>query len=1610
MLRASLRRLAITQKTVASASRCIQYDAFADRHIGPSRVETQKMLDFLGFKDLDELTNTNVPNVIKVEQELDVPQPLDEFKMLKELKKIANDNKVFRSYIGMGYYDTIVPSVILRNITQNIGWISQYTPYQAEISQGRLESLLNFQTLIADMTGLPNTNASLLDEGTAAAEAVALASRATKRNKTRSGPLGISLGSISLDNIQLDKDVAAVVVQYPNTEGLVQNLEEIIAKAHENKSLVIMVCDLLALTILRSPGDLGADIAVGSAQRFGVPLGYGGPHAGFMAVAKVDSKNSLSRIMPGRIIGVTKDADGNRALRLALQTREQHIRRDKATSNICTAQALLANMSAMYAVYHGPKRLTEIARGVHKSAAYLAAQLKLGGHDIAHREFFDTLKVRVKGDVDAIKQRAQEKKINFRYFTDGDIGVSLDETTKSEDLMDIIYVFNGTTDIEVTNLRKERWEIASPLIGNSIHARSSLFLRHPVFNTYHSEQQLVRYIKRLENKDTSLVHSMIPLGSCTMKLNASAELIPITWPEFAGIHPFAPIEQAKGYQKIFKDLERWLCEITGYDNFSLQPNSGANGEYAGLLAIRNYLLHKGEEQRNICLIPTSAHGTNPASAQMANMKVVVVDSDQHGNINYRDLAAKAEKYSNELAAIMVTYPSTHGVFESSIKDVCSKVHEHGGQVYLDGANMNAQVGLCRPGDYGSDVSHLNLHKTFCIPHGGGGPGVGPIGVKKHLAPFLPGHPVIPVDGRTSGSVAAAPWGSSSILPITWAYIRMMGGKGLKEASQMAILNANYMAKRLEGEYRIVYKDEQGLVAHEFIVDCKPFKQFGVEVVDIAKRLMDYGFHSPTMSWPVHDCLMIEPTESEDKGEMDRLVDSLLAIREEIRLIETGVLDKKLNPLKMAPHTLEKVVSDKWNLPYPRELAAFPKPWCIHKSWPTVGQKPTQLITIAAKGAPNCDKKPTAVGLRNESKGTNFFSLSSGVSSRMATPELAAKLARRLEATNEPEEPKPATAPPPPAPQIPKKVIENPYVASSDVSIDELILNALNEKERKIEENNNNLHALSVNTQPGTSSSTCTSPDPRSPPPKTTIRELLEKEYANSPVIATNNVVSKTPVVVVGQKTTPTVRKQPSPEFGSSELERKLAAQRQRKTYNQNSSNLVYSSDDLAKEKSCEGKEAPSQFLPEPISVNEKVASPVERKALTPPPKPHRDVTAIQAAPIATRSQDSIDAEERAAAEIEEQKDFENLEHEVEAEPSEVTNEEPSPNDKSSSPQAIDSILPPPSALIQDAPPTLPNPPPPEELPCPPPAPPKPTSAPGTPLSKRRIPCLATPTPFVPTPELVEMIRREERICSPPPPPKPKSTSRPQSPITPKKVVSPLGLMCDPNLSLEKPLPPVSSPSLSKKVNEEEELAALLERRAKILDVSFSPTLPREMADENGASFPFTDGECVPQKMNPKLSFYAQFPEFSRKQIKFFTETFKKFDEDNDDFIDFMELKRMMEKLGEAQTHIALKELIKKVDEDQDGKVSQREFLLIFRLAARGELSCSEVFQTLAESVDVTKEGVLGAANFFQAKIEEQTKKSRFEEEMLEEQEERKRIEAEKKERREKFLANKSIFH
>uniref|UniRef100_A0A915EM84 glycine dehydrogenase (aminomethyl-transferring) n=1 Tax=Ditylenchus dipsaci TaxID=166011 RepID=A0A915EM84_9BILA len=831
--------------------RFLNYDCFADRHIGPTEMEKQQMLFYLGFKDIETFTNTIVPESIRLKRDLDLPEPLDEWRMLTELRTIAAKNKQYRTFIGMGYYDCIVPGVITRNILQNAGWTTPYTPYQPEIAQGRLESLINFQTMITDLTGLDVANASLLDESTACAEAMCLAVRATKRNvflydeqlhpqniallKTRADPLDIEVNPLDINSPNLTDQVAGIIIQYPNTEGLIyENIEKLIASANKHGIQTILVCDPLALTLVRSPGDLGAQIAVGSAQRFGLPLFYGGPHPAFMAV-----HSKLARSMPGRIVGVSKDSSGNRAYRLALQTREQHIRRDKATSNICTAQALPANIAAMYAVYHGPHRLADIARTIHKSVSYLAHKLKDYDIQVAHDVFFDTIKAKPKNMTD-FRVRCEEKQINVRYFEDGYVGISLDECTLASDVKDLLHLF-GVNKVE-DDIEKSIMEA---------------FLLHPVFNSYHSESQLMRYIKRLENKDLSLANSMIPLGSCTMKLNASAELAPITWPKFSNVHPFAPQDQTRA-----KQWCQWrICWSASHQR---------------LLGV-----HWTRSKKDL---PDSHFSSRnqPASAHLANFTVCTVESDKHGNINYKDLAAKAEKYKDDIV------------------DVCNKIHEHGGQVYLDGANFNAQVGLCRPGDYGSDVSHLNLHKTFCIPHGGGGPGAGPIGVKSHLAPFLPGHPIVPQNGSAVGAVSGSPWGSSV---------------GLKAATRMSILNANYMSRRLEeGGYRVVYKGEQGLNAHEFIIDCKPFKKSaGVDVVDIAKRLMDYGFHAPTMAWPVHDCLMIEPTEKR-------------------------VFDKQINPLKLAPHTLPVLMSSHWNRPYSRELAGFPKPWCTdHKVWPSVGR-------------------------------------------------------------------------------------------------------------------------------------------------------------------------------------------------------------------------------------------------------------------------------------------------------------------------------------------------------------------------------------------------------------------------------------------------------------------------------------------------------------------------------------------------------------------------------------------------------------------------------------------------------------------------------------------------
>ncbi|KAM7330081.1 glycine dehydrogenase (decarboxylating), mitochondrial [Alexandromys fortis] len=930
-----------------------RHDDFAQRHIGPGDKDRREMLQALGLASIDELIEKTVPASIRLNRPLKMEDPVCENEILETLHAIASKNQIWRSYIGMGYYNCSVPQTILRNLLENSGWVTQYTPYQPEVSQGRLESLLNFQTMVCDITGLDMANASLLDEATAAAEAMQLCHRHNKRKKffvdprchpqtiavvqTRAKYRGV-LVELKLPH-EMDfsgKDVSGVLFQYPDTEGKVEDFTDLVERAHQTGSLTCCATDLLALCILRPPGEFGVDIALGNSQRFGVPLGYGGPHAAFFAV-----KESLVRMMPGRMVGVTRDATGKEVYRLALQTREQHIRRDKATSNICTAQALLANMAAMFAIYHGSHGLKHIAKRVHNATLILSEGLKRAGHQLQHNLFFDTLKVQCGCSVKEVLGRAAQRQINFRLFEDGTLGISLDETVTEKDLDDLLWIFGCESSAEL--VAESMGENRRGILGSSFK-RTSPFLTHQVFNSYHSETNLVRYMKKLENKDISLVHSMIPLGSCTMKLNSSSELTPITWKEFANIHPFVPLDQAQGYQQLFQELEKDLCELTGYDQVSFQPNSGAQGEYAGLATIRAYLDQKGERHRTVCLIPKSAHGTNPASAYMAGMTIQPVEVDRYGNIDVAHLKALVDKHKENLAAIMITYPSTNGVFEENISDVCALIHQHGGQVYLDGANMNAQVGICRPGDFGSDVSHLNLHKTFCIPHGGGGPGMGPIGVKKHLAPFLPSHPIVSLtpneDTWPVGTVSAAPWGSSSILPISWAYIKMMGGKGLKEATEIAILNANYMAKRLEKHYRVLFRGARGYVAHEFILDTRPFKKSAnIEAVDVAKRLQDYGFHAPTMSWPVAGTLMIEPTESEDKAELDRFCDAMISIRQEIADIEEGRIDPRVNPLKMSPHPLTCVTSSHWDRPYSREVAAFPLPFVKPESkfWPTIAR-------------------------------------------------------------------------------------------------------------------------------------------------------------------------------------------------------------------------------------------------------------------------------------------------------------------------------------------------------------------------------------------------------------------------------------------------------------------------------------------------------------------------------------------------------------------------------------------------------------------------------------------------------------------------------------------------
>ncbi len=907
------------------------------------------MLSTLGLKSLSELVAKTVPASLLTQRPLKTPAAKSEYDLLRDLKVIASGNQVYRSHIGMGYYGTITPPVIQRNILENPGWYTQYTPYQAEIAQGRLESLLNFQTMVCDLTGLQIANASLLDEGTAAAEAMGLCQGVKGSDaagiffisdachpqtidvvRTRAVPHGIEVIIGDWHTFTPPAGLIGALVQYPDTLGTVEDFRGFADKIHQAGGLLVVATDLLALTLLTPPGEFGADVAVGSSQRFGVPMGYGGPHAAFFA-----TRDTFKRQMPGRLIGVSKDSQGKPAYRLSLQTREQHIRRDKATSNICTAQALLANISAMYAAYHGPTGLKAIAQRVRNLTQLLAAGLGKLGYNLGSGTYFDTLTVSTgpRGGAELLKL-ADAQRVNLRAFDNGAVGLSLDETTSLTDVDALLAIFNGGTApaFEAKSLAKAA---LTPL--PSEFARQSKYLSHEVFNSYHSETELLRYMRLLESRDLSLTVSMIPLGSCTMKLNASVEMFPVTWPEFGSLHPFAPVAQTKGYQQLFTELEAWLADITGFAAVSLQPNAGSAGEYAGLLAIREYHAARKQTGRSVCLIPTSAHGTNPASAAMAGMSVVAVACDTHGNIDLADLKAKADAHAVDLAALMITYPSTHGVFEEGVSEACKIIHQHGGLVYMDGANMNAQVGLTSPGELGADVCHLNLHKTFCIPHGGGGPGVGPICVTQALAPYLPKHPVIGIGGApASGSVASAPWGSASILPISWMYIALMGPDGLRNATEVAILNANYMARRLEAYYPILYKGAQGMVAHECILDLRGFKIVTVE--DVAKRLMDYGFHAPTISWPVGGTIMIEPTESESKAELDRYCDAMISIHAEILAIENGRVDKANNVIKNAPHTASAVISDKWDRPYPREQAAFPAPWLRrHKFWPSVGR-------------------------------------------------------------------------------------------------------------------------------------------------------------------------------------------------------------------------------------------------------------------------------------------------------------------------------------------------------------------------------------------------------------------------------------------------------------------------------------------------------------------------------------------------------------------------------------------------------------------------------------------------------------------------------------------------
>jgi glycine dehydrogenase len=935
---------------------------FSERHIGPRPSEQDSMLNKIGITSMDELIDRALPPTIRLTKKMDLPPALNESELLEHMKILGQKNKNYRSYIGLGYYNTILPGVIQRNILENPGWYTAYTPYQAEIAQGRLEALLNYQTMVTDLTAMEIANASLLDEGTAAAEAMIMLFNARHKEKkkvkactflvskdclpqtidvlkTRATPIGIKLQIVEHSDFIFSNDVFGMLVQYPCKYGNIENYKVLAQDAKNNNVGIAVAADLLSLTLLTPPGEWGADVVVGTTQRFGIPMGYGGPHAAYFA-----TKESYKRNIPGRIIGVTVDSKGKRALRMALQTREQHIKRERATSNICTAQVLLSIMAGMYGVYHGPKRLKNIARKIHGLACVLTEGLEQLGYKQLNKNYFDTILVNINDvSIDTLKVFAEDAKMNFNYIDDKHLSISIDEKDGLQNINDILKVFakscNHSDPSElIINVLNSNYTDANSFIPKELYRESS-YLQHEVFNTYHSETEMMRYIKRLENKDLALNHSMIPLGSCTMKLNAAAELFPLSWSEFSNIHPFAPLNQARGYHIMFHELEESLCEITGFDGMSLQPNSGAQGEYAGLMVIRAYHQSRNESNRNICLIPASAHGTNPASATMAGMKVVVTKCDDMGNIDVEDLKAKVEEHSENLAALMITYPSTHGVFEESVIEVTDIIHQHGGQVYMDGANMNAQVGLTNPAKIGADVCHLNLHKTFAIPHGGGGPGMGPIGVVEHLKPFLPSNPIVPTGGdQAISAISAAPWGSSLVLCISYAYIKMLGEEGLTKSTEVAILNANYIKEELKNDYTILYTNPSNMVAHEMILECRPFKEIGIEVTDIAKRLMDYGFHAPTVSFPVAGTLMIEPTESESKAELDKFISAMKSIREEINAIASGKSDDKDNVLKNAPHTIDLVTNDVWEKPYSRQQAAFPLEYVNdNKFWPSVSR-------------------------------------------------------------------------------------------------------------------------------------------------------------------------------------------------------------------------------------------------------------------------------------------------------------------------------------------------------------------------------------------------------------------------------------------------------------------------------------------------------------------------------------------------------------------------------------------------------------------------------------------------------------------------------------------------